>query len=127
MRLEMILWIGVTVFFTVIGALYWVSGGDPAGATLLLMATGLGGLVAGWTWDWRRRHRRPRPEDRDDGDAADAVGVVGVFPTASLRPLALAVGITSTALGVVLGSWMLFAGIAIIASQVTLLVRDADR
>ena len=50
-----------------------------------------------------------------------------MFPTASLRPLALAVGITATALGVVLGSWMLFAGIAIIASQVALLVRDADR
>jgi hypothetical protein len=123
----MVLWIGVTAFFTGIGALYWALGGDPAGASLLLMATGLGGLVAGWTWDWRRRHPLPRPEDNAEGDAADAVGVVGVFPTASLRPLALAVGITATALGVVLGSWMLFAGIAIIASQVTLLVRDADR
>ena len=111
----------------VIGALYWAFGGDPAGTSLLLMATGLGGLVAGWTWDWRRRHPRPRPEDRPGSDAADAVGIVGVFPTASLRPLALAVGITAVALGIVLGSWMLFAGIAIIASQVTLLVRDADR
>ena len=91
------------------------------------MATGLGGLVAGWTWDWRRHHHLPRPEDRDDGDAADATGVVGVYPTASLRPLALAVGITADVLGVVLGSWMLLAGIAIVASQVALLVRDADR
>ena len=125
----MTLWAGVLVFYTVIGALYWLVGGDPAGATLLLMATALGGLIAGWVWDWRRRNPReiPRPSDRTDADAADDAGVVGVFPTASLRPLALGVGISATALGVVLGSWMLIAGVGIIASQVALLTRDADR
>ena len=49
------------------------------------------------------------------------------IPTASLRPLALGVGLSAAALGVVLGSWMLLGGVAIIASQVALLVRDADR
>ena len=129
MRLETILWSGVTVFYAVIGAIYWLSGGDPAGATLLLMATALGGLVAGWMWDWRRRnpHAHPRPQDRTDADAGDEAGIVGVYPTASLRPLALGVGITATALGVVLGSWMSIAGVGIIASQVALLTRDADR
>jgi cytochrome c oxidase subunit IV len=128
-KLEMLLWAGVGVFFGVIGAIYWVSGGDPAGASLLLMATALGGLIAGWAWDWRRRNRNrlPRPEDVPDADAADATGVVGVYPTASLRPLALAAGLSAIALGVALGSWMLLAGIAIVASQVALLVRDADR
>ncbi len=127
MKLETILWAGVTLYFALIGALYWAVGGDPAGASLLLMATGVGGLVAGWGWDWRRHHRLPRPEDLVDSDAPDAAGVVGVYPTASLRPLALAVGITAAALGVVLGSWMSLAGVAIIASQVALLVRDADK
>ena len=129
MRIELIIWSLVVAFYALIGALYWLVGGDPAGATLLLMGTFLGGLVAGWIWDWRRRNRRaiPRPADRVDADAADEAGVVGVFPTASLRPLALGVGITAAALGVVLGSWMLIAGIGIIASQVALLTRDADR
>ena len=127
MRLEMVLWAGVTVYFTVIGAIYWAVGGDPAGASLLLMATAVGGLVAGWAWDWRRHHDPPRPEDAPDADAADAVGVVGTYPTASLRPLALAAGLSASALGLVLGSWMLLGGIAIITSQVALLVRDADR
>ena len=74
-------------------------------------------------WDWRRRNPRahPRPQDRVDADARDETGIVGVFPTASLRPLALGVGITATALGVVLGSWMSIAGVGIIASQVALL------
>ena len=76
MRVEMLLWAGVTVYFAVIGAIYWLVDGDPAGASLLLMATALGGLVAGWIWDWRRRHpsAHPRPEDRDDADAGDEVG-----------------------------------------------------
>jgi hypothetical protein len=127
MRLETILWAGVTVYFTVIGAIYWLVGGDPAGASLLLTATGLGGLVAGWMWDWRRHNAHPRPQDRVDGDARDETGIVGVYPTASLRPLALGLGITAAALGVVLGSWMSIAGVGIIASQVALLTRDTDR
>jgi hypothetical protein len=128
-RTELVIWTLVVVFYAIIGALYWVVGGDPAGASILLMGTFLGGLVAGWIWDWRRRNPQahPRPADRVDADAGDEAGVVGVFPTASLRPLALGVGITAAALGVVLGSWMLIAGVGIIASQVALLTRDADR
>jgi hypothetical protein len=34
---------------------------------------------------------------------------------------------SAVALGVVVGSWMVIAGAAIVASQVALLVRDADR
>ena len=127
MKLEYWLWAGVTAYFTLIGALYWAVDGDPAGASLLLMATGFGGLGAGWIWDWRRRHDHPRPEDRADGDAPDGTGVVGVYPTASLRPLAIAAGMTAAVLGFVLGSWMTIAGVAIIASQIALLTRDADR
>ena len=127
MRTELVIWTAAVVYYTAIGGLYWLVDGDPAGASLLLMGTFLGGLVAGWIWDWRRHHAHPRPQDRVDADAGDEQGIVGVFPTASLRPLALAVGITGAVLGVALGSWMTLAGVAIIASQLALLTRDADR
>ena len=125
MKLEALLWSGVTVYFLVIGVLYLVVGGDTAGVTMLLAATGLGGLVAGWTWDWGRRNGT-RVEDRGDVDASDLTGVVGVYPTASLRPIAIAVGVTAIAVGVPLGSWISMGGVAITASQVLLLVRDSD-
>ena len=123
----MLLWGGLVLYYVVLGAIYWAVDGDPAGATLLLMATALGGLVAGWIWDWRRHHAHPRSEDRVDADASDDAGIVGVFPSASVRPLALAAGATGIVLGVVIGSWMLLAGVAITASQIALLTRDADR
>jgi hypothetical protein len=44
-RLELILWIGVTVHFAWIGVLYAFIGDDPAGAALLIIAAGLGGLT----------------------------------------------------------------------------------
>lgn len=125
MRVEAILWTGVTLYFVVIGVIYLLVGGDTTGVSLLLMATGLGGLVAGWTWDWSRTHD-DRVEDRADVDASDLTGIVGVYPTASLRPLALAIGTTAMVLGIPLGSWMSMIGLAIVASQVLLLTRDTD-
>lgn len=126
MRVEAILWTGVVVHFAVVGAIYFAVGGEPAGVALLVLAAALGGLVAGWLWGWRRRNEE-RPEDRVDGDAGDRTGVVGVYPSVSLRPLATSVGMTAAVLGVVLGSWMTIAGVAIVASQMALLTRDADR
>ncbi|MGI9053102.1 MAG: aa3-type cytochrome oxidase subunit IV [Ilumatobacteraceae bacterium] len=127
MRVETIMWAGLVVYYAVLGAIYWLVDGDAAGASLLLMATGLGGLMAGWLWDWRRHHAEPAAADRVDADADAETGVVGIFPSASVRPLALGVGITAIALGVVIGSWMLLAGVAITLSQIALLTRDADR
>jgi hypothetical protein len=124
-RLETLLWGGVTVYFAVIGVIYLFVSDDPVGVSVLLSATGLGGLVAGWSWDWGRRHDE-RVEDRADADASDATGIVGVYPTESLRPVALAIGSTALLLGVPLGSWLSMIGLAIIASQVMLLVRDLD-
>lgn len=127
MKLEWFHWLGVTVYFAVIGLIYLVSGGEAAGLSLLFIASAFGGLVAGWIWSYRRANPHDRPEDRGDADAPDDVGSVGVYPTASLRPLAVAVGMTGVVLGVAVGSWMTMAGLAIVASQVALLTRDADR
>ncbi len=125
MRVETWLWTGVMVFYLVIGALYTAISDDPVGSSILLIASGFGGLMAGWTWEWGRRHG-PRPEDLPDATTADALGPVGVYPTASLRPFALAIGVPALAAGISLGSWMSMGGIAIIMSQVFLLVHDLD-
>ena len=67
MRVETWLWTGVMVFYLVIGALYTAISDDPVGSSILLIASGFGGLMAGWTWEWGRRHG-PRPEDLHEAD-----------------------------------------------------------
>lgn len=126
MKPQLLVWAGGTLYFATVAIVYFAVADDPIGVALLVGATALGGLVAGWIWS-TARHHPPGPDDRAEGEPADATGVVGVYPTASLRPLALGVGMSAVALGVVLGSWMTIAGVAIVASQVALLVRDADR
>ncbi len=126
MKPQVLLWVGGTLYFATVAIVYVAVADDPIGIVLLVGATGLGGLVAGWIWS-TARHHPPAPLDRADAEPADATGVVGVYPTASLRPMALGAGMSAVALGVVLGSWMTIAGVAIVASQVALLVRDADR
>ena len=125
MKSERSLWLGVTVYFAVIAAISGAVGGEPAGVVALCAAGAFGGLVAGWSWRWSRQHG-PRPADRDDADVADELGDVGIYPSASLRPLGVAGGFTLALLGLPLGSWMTVAGIALLASQVGLIVRDRD-
>jgi len=125
MKVEALLWSGVTVYFLTMGVIYVAVGGEPAGIVALLMASGLGGLIAGFAWNFGRQHGT-RVEDLQDSDAPDATGLVGIYPTASLRPIALAFGTTLLVLGVPVGSWMSMIGLAIIASQVLLLVHDTD-
>lgn len=114
------------VLFRLIGALYLLFGGEPVGITVLLFGAAYGGLVAGWLWHWNCTNPT-RAEDVADADASDEVAIVGVFPSASIHPVGVALGMTATVLGVAVGLWLALVGVAIVASQVALLVSDADR
>jgi hypothetical protein len=124
-KIETMLWGGVTAYFAVIALVYAAVGGEPAGITVLIVASAFGGLVAGWSWRWSHRHAA-RSSDRGDADAADDAGPLGLYPAASLRPLGIAAGFTIALVGVPLGSWMVVVGVALLASQVGLVVRDRD-
>jgi hypothetical protein len=126
MRLALAIWLAGAVHFTAFAVIYAVSADEAAGEVLLLAGVGFAALGAGWTWLWYRRHGDELPSDRADADVSEGAGPVGVFPAASLRPLALGVGMTGVVLGLVIGVWMLLVGLAIVASQVALLVRDVD-
>ena len=119
------IWLGGVVHFVFFTVVYAIVADDVGGADAV-----------------RRRHRLRRPRRRMDvGVVAPArrpcgrprrgrrlrrAGPVGVFAAASLRPLALGVGMTGIVLGVVIGVWMTLVGLAIVVSQVALLVRDVD-
>lgn len=125
MRLSRLIWLGGVVHFAFFATVYAIVADDAAGLTLFTAGIAFAALVAGWTALWWRRHG-DLSADVAEANASDEAGPVGVFASASLRPLALGVGMTGIVLGVVIGVWMLLVGIAIVASQVALLVRDVD-
>jgi hypothetical protein len=125
MNITRLIWLGLVAHFAFFTAVYAIVGDDNAGLTLLAAGIAFAALVCGWTWVWWRRHDE-LSADREDADTPDDAGPVGVFTSASLRPLAVGVGMTGIVLGVVIGVWMLLVGIAIVISQVALLVRDVD-
>jgi hypothetical protein len=126
MRLALAIWVAGVVHFAGFAVIYALSADEAAGEVLLIAGAAFAGLVAGWAWVWYRNHRDELPSDRADADMSEGAGPVGVFPTASLRPLALGVGMSGVALGVVVGLWMTLVGLAIVLSQVALLIRDVD-
>lgn len=126
MKVQMIMWMMIALFYAIVGAIYLALSGDPAGATVLLIACPFGGLVAGWLW--HHQHDSPTfAADRVDGDPTDETGIVGTYTSDSIRPLALAVGFVAAWLGLVVGLWLTGTALALIASQIMLIVRDADR
>lgn len=129
MRNSAVLWVLVTLYFAAMGVLYLAVSQEAVGATLLLFGSLFGGLVAGWLVHATRTVSAAAVpvEDRAGADIADGVGVVGEYPTASLRPLAIGIAMTGILLGVAVGLWMTYASVAILGSQVILLTRDADR
>lgn len=105
MRIEAILWTGTGVFFALIATVYLATGGEAAGASMLLVGAGFGALVAGWLWR-ATSGRQPRAEDRANADMADEAGPVGTFVTGSLEPLWLGLAMTAVTLGLVIGTWL---------------------
>ena len=126
MRLALAIWLGGVVHYAAFAVIYAIATDEAAGEVLLIGGIPFAALGAGWTWVWYRHHRDQMPSDRADADVGEGAGPVGVFPAASLRPLTLGVGMTGIVLGLVIGIWMTLVGLAIVASQVALLVRDVD-
>jgi hypothetical protein len=125
MRLSHLIWLGGVGHFAFFAIVYAIVADDKAGLTLFTAGIAFAGLIAAWTWVWWRGHG-DLPADRAQADASDDAGPIGVFTAASLRPLVLGVGMAGIVLGVVIGVWMVLVGLAIVASQVALLVRDVD-
>ncbi len=126
MRVQFILWSLTAGYFGGIGVIYLLLSREPAGTAMLLIACAFGGLIAGWLWNWQRHNPVPASDDAA-ADVADEAGVVGIYTTDSIRPLALALAFSGIWAGLVIGLWLTGTGLALLASQIALIVRDTDR
>lgn len=126
MKTEARLFIGVALFFTTIGLLYWFTSYEDAGSTMLFFSMGLGAIPGGFLFWWSRR-MSPRPEDRDDARVDAGAGPIGAFPESSIWPFVLAVGVTLLALLLVLGLWIGIPGLLLMMYAVIGVTKESRR
>jgi hypothetical protein len=123
-RTESRIFLGVTAFFVVIGALYWFLSYEDAGAVMLAASAGLGLLTGGYLFLQSRRIA-PRPEDRDEATVAEGAGPVDEFPTASIWPIGIAFGATVLATGLVFGLAVVLLGSALFAFSIVGMILES--
>jgi hypothetical protein len=114
-RIEALFLLGVAVFFGIVGVIYWFWAYEQGG-TAMLVGTTLLGLVPGSYYLWWSFRMRPRPEDRSDASIAEGSGVIGSFPSSSVWPFVLGMGLFLLALSLVFGLWLIAPGISLIVS-----------
>jgi hypothetical protein len=120
-RVEALLLIGVAVFFASVGVIYWIWGyhggpGPEQGVTMMLIGTTMLGLLPGAYYFWWSRRMKPRPEDRSDASIEEGAGVIGAFPSSSIWPFVLGMGLFLVVLSVVFGLWLMAPGMALVVS-----------
>ncbi|HXX91613.1 MAG TPA: cytochrome c oxidase subunit 4 [Acidimicrobiales bacterium] len=115
MRVEALILIGVAVFFAIIGAFYWFLAYEDGG-TAMLIGTTLLGLVPGTYYLWWSLRMKPRPEDRPEASIEDGAGAIGSFPSSSVWPFVLGMGLFLVVLSLVFGLWLMPPGFALAIS-----------
>jgi len=117
MRVEALFLLGVAAFFGVVGIIYWFWAYEDGG-TAMLVGTTLLGILPGSYYLWWSRRMQPRPEDLPDASIEDGSGVIGSFPSSSIWPFVLGMGLFLMVLSMVFGLWLIAPGMSLVLSAV---------
>lgn len=119
-----LLW--VALFGLVVGAIYWFTSKEQSG-TVMLIASGLLGLLPGSYYLWWSRRMRQAPEDNPAATPQDAAGVVGAFPDTSIWPPVIGGGVALVALAFVFGPWTAAVGLVAVVGAVLGVIAESRR
>ena len=117
MRVYALFLVGVGVFFSIIGIVYWFTSYESGGFAMLI-GSALLGFLPGSYYLWWSYRTRALLEDDPDASIADGAGTVGSFPGSSIWPFILGMGAFFTGLTFVFGLWFAPIGGALMLSAV---------
>ncbi len=110
------------VVYVVLTAMFAPGGIEWAGATALVLTTGLS-LIVGTFFRFVARRLDTRPEDYEDAEVADGAGELGFYPPHSWWPVMIALSASVTAVGLALWlPWLVVAGVCFVLTTVCGLV-----
>ena len=114
MKVEYKLFVGIGVFFSVVGLVYGMvtHWGEPVGPFGLFLAAGLSVLIAFYLWETGRK-LDPRPEDDPLAPISAAEGEYGFFSPHSWWPLAVGASVGVLFLGLAVGWWLAIIGLCL--------------
>ncbi len=115
MKVYALFLVGVGVFFSIVGAVYWFTSYEDAGF-LMLIGSALLGFLPGSYYLWWSYHTKERLDDDPHAAIADGAGTVDSFPGSSIWPLILGLGAAFAGLTFVFGLWMAPIAAALILS-----------
>ncbi|MBD5788034.1 cytochrome c oxidase subunit 4 [Cellulosimicrobium terreum] len=112
MKIEYKLFLLGAPFFLAAGLVYafW-SGWEPVGSVAIMLTAALVAMIGGYLWLTARRID-DRPEDDPDGLIEQGAGDQGVYAPWSWWPLAIGFSGAVTFLGLAIGWWLVYVGIA---------------
>ena len=96
---------------TVLALIYGATSYEEAGTTMIAVAAVLGLWCGVYLW----LQQRPRADQREAEVAGELGGETAYLPHASVWPFAIGLGAATIANGLVLGTWVLVPGLAILA------------
>ena len=109
MKIEGTLFGVYAAFLIVASVIYWYFSHDWTGTTCLVMSVLLSFMISYYLWFTSRR-MEARPEDRPDAEISEGAGEVGFFAPHSWWPIAMAASFTVTALGLIIGKFLIIIG-----------------
>jgi hypothetical protein len=133
MKVESRTILGAFGFLTVLAVIYWAlvavhgHAAERSGIAMLIFSLCAYGLLGFYLLaQYLRRHGIPRAEDRFDATQEDGAGVVDYFPSASIWPAGMGLGMIFGALALVWGLWYLYIGLALFFGAVIGWVTESD-
>ena len=127
MKTTVNLFVGLALFYFLLGGIYWAVGGEAVGITALTLSGALAALVGFYMWFAQKRMGGILPEDRPTAEIADGAGELGFYSPHSWWPLPLALSACTAGLGLIIGWWLTFIGLGALIVSLLGYVTEYER
>lgn len=127
MKTTVNLFVGLALFYFLLGGIYWAVGGEAVGITALTLSGALAALVGFYMWFAQKRMGGVLPEDRPTAEIADGAGELGFYSPHSWWPLPVALSACTAGLGLIIGWWLTFIGVGALIVSILGYVTEYER
>jgi hypothetical protein len=125
-KAEWKLCLGAGLFLGATAIVYWFWSKEDTGTVCLVFGAVAYTMIFGYLFYQGRKQGGVRPEDNPDGTSADGAGPVDFFPSSSMWPFGIGVGMVTATLGFIFGTWYLVIGLLVTVGGIIAFATEAE-